>query len=115
MKLDIADFINKCLVCQKVKIKQQKPLGALQPLEIPKWKWESISMDFMMGLPRTPVGYDAIWVIVDRLTKSTHFLPIKANCLLEKLAHLYIKEIVRLHGVPSTIISYQDLRVTSRF
>ena len=88
---------------------------ALQPLEIPEWKWESISMDLMMGLPRTPAGYDTIWVIVDRLTKSTHFLPIRANCHLEKLAHLYIQEIVRLHGVPSTIILDRDPRFTSRF
>ena len=62
-------------------------------------------MDFMTGLLRTSVGYDVIWVIMDRLTKSAHFLPIRVNCPLEKLAHLYIQEIVRLHGVPFTIIS----------
>ena len=79
-------------------------IEALQPLEIPEWKWENISMGFVMGLPRTPVGYDAIWVIVDILTKSTHFLPIRANCSLEKLAHLYIQEIARLYVVLPTII-----------
>ena len=68
-----------------------------------------------MGLPRTPSGYDAIWVIVDRLTKSAHFLPIRANYPLEKLAQLYVQEVVRLHGIPSTIISDRDLRFTSRF
>ena len=110
LKSNLAEFINKCLVCQKVKIDHQKPSGALQPLEILEWKQESISMDFVIGLPRTPAGYDAIWVIVDRLTKFAHFLLIRANCPLEKLAHLYIKEIVRLHGVPSTIchIRIQD-------
>ena len=105
LKTDVASFVNKCLTCQKVKIEHQKPAGTLQPLEIPKWKWESISMDFIMGLPRTPSGYDAIWVIVDRLTKFVHFLPVRANYPLEKLAQLYVQEVVRLHGIPSIIIS----------
>ena len=115
LKTDVASFVNKCLICQKVKIEHQKPAGTLQPLGIPEWKWESISMDFVMGLPRTPSGCDAIWVIVDRLTKSAHFLPIRANYPLEKLAQLYIREVVRLHGIPSTIISDRDPRFTSRF
>ena len=87
----------------------------LQPLKIPKWKWESISMDFVMGLPRNPAGYDSIWVIVDRLAKFAHFLPIRFTYPLEKLAQLYIQEIVKLHGVPSTIISDRDPRFTSWF
>ena len=86
MKKVIAELVSKCLVCQKVKIEHQKPSGMLQPLEIPEWKWESISMDFVMGLPKTQAGFDAIWVIVDRLTKSAHFLPIRAIYPLEKLA-----------------------------
>ena len=86
MKKDIAEFVAKCLTCQKVKVEHQKPAGFLQPLEIPKWKWDSISMDFVVGLPKTSVGHDSIWVIVDRLTKSAHFLPIKINYLLDKLA-----------------------------
>ena len=108
-------LVTKCLVCQKVKIEHQKPSGILQPLEIPKWKWKGISMDFVMGLPKAQASFDAIWVIVDRLTKSAHFLPIRATYPLEKLAQLYVQEIVRLHGVPSTIISDRDLRFTSRF
>ena len=72
-------------------------------------------MDFMMGLPKMQVGFNAIWVNIDRLTKSAHFLPIRATYPLEKLAQLYVQEIVRLHGVPSTIISDKDLRFTSRF
>ena len=115
MKKDVIDMVNKCLVCQKVKIEHQKPSGMLQPLEIPEWKWDGISMDFVMGLPRTQAGFDAIWVIVDRLTKSAHFLPIRANYPLDKLAQLYIHEIVRLHGVPATIVSDRDPRFTSRF
>ena len=115
IKLDIASFVNKCLTCQKIKIEHQKSSGMLQPLEIPEWKWENISMDFVIGLPRTCVGYDAIWVIVDRLTKSAHFLPIRANYPLETLTQLYIQEIMRLHGIPSTIISNRDPRFTSQF
>ena len=80
-----------------------------------RMEMESISMDFVTGLPRTVSGYYAIWVIVDRLTKSAHFLPINIRFSLEKLAQLYIKEIIRLHGVPSSIISYTDPRFTSRF
>ncbi|XP_020963935.1 uncharacterized protein LOC110265328 [Arachis ipaensis] len=100
---------------KKVKIEYQRPSRTLQPLEIPQWKWESIAMDFVSGLPRTRADFDAVWVIVDRLTKSAQFLPIRMNYTLEELARLYIKEIVRLHVVPSTIISDKDPRFTSRF
>ena len=94
MKSDIVEFVNKCLIYQKVKIEHQRPSGMLQPLEIPEWKWENISMDFIMGLPKTLARYDFIWVEVDRLTKSAHFLPIKANYCLEKLPDIYIQEII---------------------
>jgi len=93
----------------------QRPSGKLQPLEIPQWKWGSISLDFVVGLPRTPRGLDSIWVIVDRLTMSTHCIPINIRFSLEKLTSLYISEIVRLHGVPSSIVSDRDPRFTSRF
>ena len=115
LKKDIVELVSKCLVCQKVKIEHQKPLVMLQPLEILEWKWESISMDFMMGLPKTQAGFDMIWVIIDRLTKSAHFLSIRATYPLEKLAQLYVQKLVRLHDVPSTIISDRDSRFTSRF
>ncbi|KAL5560581.1 hypothetical protein UlMin_036792 [Ulmus minor] len=81
----------------------------------PEWKWEQISMDFVVGLPKTTNGHDSIWVIVDRLTKSAHFIPIRVTYSLEQLAELYVKEIVRLHGVPKSIISDRDARFTSRF
>ena len=87
----------------------------LQSLKILKWKWESISMDFTMGLPKAQASHDTIWVIVDRLTKSAHFLSIKTTQPLEKLAQLYVQEIVRLDGIPSTIISDRDSRFTYRF
>ena len=115
MKSDVANFVNKYLVYQKVKIEHQKSSGTLQPLEIPKWKWESILMDFVIGLPRTFAGYDIIWVIVDRLTKFAHFLPIQENYPLEKIAQLYIQEIVKWQTIPSTIILDRDPRFTSQF
>ncbi|CAL9002196.1 unnamed protein product [Prunus brigantina] len=92
-----------------------KPSGLLQPLPIPEWKWERITMDFVFKLPRTQNKHDGVWVIVDRLTKSAHFLPVRANYTLNKLAKIFIDEIVRLHGVPVTIVSDRDPRFTSRF
>ncbi|GKA30222.1 putative reverse transcriptase domain-containing protein [Tanacetum coccineum] len=94
MKAEIATYVSKCLTCAKVKAEHQKPSGLLQQPKIPEWKWEKITMDFVSGLPRTPSGYDSIWVIVDRLTKSAHFLPMKKTDSIEKLAQLYLKEIV---------------------
>ncbi|KAI3819573.1 hypothetical protein L1987_13414 [Smallanthus sonchifolius] len=114
MKGDIATYVSKCLTCLKVKDEHQKPSGLLQQPEIPQWKWEQVSMDFITKLPKTSSGYDAIWVIVDRLTKSAHFLPIKETDKTEKLAKLYIKEIVARHGVPISIISDRDSRFVSR-
>ncbi|GJY13973.1 putative reverse transcriptase domain-containing protein [Tanacetum coccineum] len=93
MKADIATYVSKCLTCAKVKAEHQKPSGLLQQPEIPEWKWEKITMDFVSGLPRTPSGYDTIWVIVDRLTKSAHFLPMKKTDSMEKLTQQYLKEI----------------------
>ena len=115
MKKEVAEFIARCLTCQKVKIEHQKPSGMLHPLEIPEWKWDHITMDFVMGLPRTSSGHDAIWVVVDRLTKSAHFLAIRATLTLDKLSQLYIDEIVRLHRNPVSIVSNRDPRFTSRF
>ncbi|GJY86717.1 putative reverse transcriptase domain-containing protein [Tanacetum coccineum] len=115
MKAEIATYVSKCLTCAKVKAEHQKPSGLLQQPEIPEWKWEKITMDFVSGLPRTPSGYDSIWVIVDRLTKSAHFLPMKKTDSIEKLAQLYLKEIICKHGVPTSIISDRDSLFTSRF
>ncbi|KAJ0557459.1 putative nucleotidyltransferase, Ribonuclease H [Helianthus annuus] len=115
MKKDIAEYVSKCLTCSQVKAEHQKPSGLLQQLEMPVWKWELITMDFVTKLPRTRKGNDAIWVIVDRLTKSAHFLPIKETFSMERLAKLYVDEIVSLHGVPLSIVSDRDSRFTSRF
>ncbi|GKC50079.1 retrotransposon protein, putative, ty3-gypsy subclass [Tanacetum coccineum] len=114
MKKDIAVYVSKCLTCLKVKAEHQRPSGLLQQHEIPKWKWEGIAIDFMTKLPRTSSGHDTIWVIVDRLTKSSYFLPMPEDYKMERLARLYLNEIVARHGVPISIISDHDSRFTSR-
>jgi len=98
-----------------LKVEHQKPAGLLTSLDVPEWKWDSISMDFVTSLPNTPRGHDAIWVIMDRLTKSPHFIPINISFPVSQLAEIYIREIVKLHGVPSSIVSDRDPRFTSRF
>ena len=98
-----------------MKAEHQKPSGKLQSLPIPEWKWEGTTMDLVVGLPRSRDGYDSIWVIVDRLTKSAHFLPVKVTYYIAKLAKLYVKHIVCLHGVPVSIISDRSSVFTSRF
>ncbi|KAL0553782.1 hypothetical protein IC582_007686 [Cucumis melo] len=115
MKREVAEFVSKCLVCQQVKAPRQKPAGLLQPLGIPEWKWENVSMDFITGLPRTLKEFTVIWVVVDRLTKSAHFVPGKSTYTASKWAQLYMSEIVRLHGVPVSIVSDRDARFTSKF
>ncbi|KAM2653913.1 hypothetical protein EV2_025487 [Malus domestica] len=98
-----------------VKAKRKKPFGLMQPLPVPELKWENITMDFLYKLPRTRNGYDGIWVIVDRLTKSAHFIPVKDKYSLSRLAELFISKIVKYHGVLVSIISDQDPRFTSKF
>ncbi|KAK9024148.1 hypothetical protein V6N11_004325 [Hibiscus sabdariffa] len=115
MKKDISDYVARCLTCQQVKAEHQHPSGLLQPIRIPDWKWNRITMDFVTGLPLTPSKKDSVWVIVDRLTKSAHFILVRTNYTVDKLAKLYISEIVRLHDVPLSIISDRDPKLTSRF
>lgn len=115
MKRDIVKYVEQCLTCLQVKAEHQKPYGKIQPLDIPVWKWEHITMDLVTKLPKTVRKHDAIWVIVDRLTKSALFLPIQETFSIEKLADLYMKEVVARHGVPITIVSDRDGRFTSRF
>ncbi|GKD33894.1 putative reverse transcriptase domain-containing protein [Tanacetum coccineum] len=115
MKANIATYVSKCLTCSKVKAEHQKPSGLLVQPEIPEWKWDKITMDFVTKLPKTTNGYDTIWVIVDRLTKSAHFLPMRETDPMEKLMKLYMKEVVTRHGVPVSIISDRDGRFTSLF
>ena len=115
MKRDVSKFVTKCLVCQRVNAEHQVPSGLLQPIRISEWKWDRITMDFVVGSPLIGRKHDSVWVVVDRLTKAAHFLPVRTNYSLDKLAELYIKEIVWLHGFLISIISDRDLRFTSRF
>nr|GEW64174.1 putative reverse transcriptase domain-containing protein [Tanacetum cinerariifolium] len=115
MMQDIATYVGRYVICQQVKIKHQRASGLLQPLDIPVWKWDEISMDFVTGLPRTQKKNDAIWVVVDRLTKSAHYLPIRKDFSISRLADIFQQEIVRLHGTPTAIVSDRDPRFTSHF
>jgi hypothetical protein len=99
----------------KSKAKHQRLAGLLQPLKIPEQKWEEIGMNFIVGLPRTSAGYDSIWVIVDRLTKVAHFIPVKTTYSGAKLVELYMARIVCLHGVPKKIVSDRGSQFTSRY
>ncbi|GKE92367.1 putative reverse transcriptase domain-containing protein [Tanacetum coccineum] len=115
IKSIIAEYVGKCLTCSRVKAEYQKPSSLLVQPEIPMWKWERITMDFITKLPKTSNGHDTIWVIVDRLTKSAHFIPTRERDSMETLTRLYIKEIVSQHRVPISIISECDSHFTSRF
>ncbi|KAJ0431848.1 putative nucleotidyltransferase, Ribonuclease H [Helianthus annuus] len=115
LKKSVAAHVAKCLTCAQVKAEHQKPSGLLQQPELPEWKWECVTMDFITKLPKTRKGNDTIWVIVDRLTKSAHFLPIKETYSSDMLAQLYVDKIVALHGIPVSIISDRDTRYTSHF
>ena len=105
MKQKVAEYVAKCLTSQRVKIEHQQPAGLLQLLDIPAWKWDSVSMDFVVRLPLTQKKNNAIWVIVDRFTKMTHFIAMRNTWTLDQLAQAYLEEIVKLHGVPSSIVS----------
>jgi glycogen synthase len=108
MKKNIIKFVSRYLTCYRVKGEHQKPPRLLQPLLIPEWKWERITMDFVSGLPWSQKGYDIVWVIIDHLTKSGHFLPVKVTYGFTKLVEIYINEIMRLHDVPISIMSDRD-------
>ena len=98
-------YVQTYLTCQQIKAGQQRPGGELQLIQIPECKWDDISIDFIMGLPQKINGYDTILVIMDRFSKSAHFLQIKITYTMDHLAELYIRKVVRLHGVPRSIIS----------
>ncbi|GJW25861.1 putative reverse transcriptase domain-containing protein [Tanacetum coccineum] len=115
MKADIATYVSKCLTCAKVKAEHQRPSGLLVQPDIPQWKWDNITMDFVTKLPKSSQGYDTIWVIVDRLTKSAIFVPMRETDPLEKLARMYLKEVVTRHGIPVSIICDRDPRFASNF
>nr|GEX45268.1 putative reverse transcriptase domain-containing protein [Tanacetum cinerariifolium] len=115
MKADIATYVSKCLTCAKVKVEHQKPSGLLAQPKMPEWKWDNITMDFVTKLPKSSQDYDTIWVVVDRLTKSAIFTTIRETDPMDKLARIYLKEVVTRHGIPVSIISDRDPRFASNF
>nr|GEZ82494.1 putative reverse transcriptase domain-containing protein [Tanacetum cinerariifolium] len=115
MKADIATYVSKCLTCAKVKAEHQRPSGLLIQPKIPEWKWDNITMDFVTKLPKLSQGYDTIWVIVDRLTKSAIFTSMRETDNMDKHARIYLKEVVTRHGIPVSIISDRDPRFASNF
>jgi len=115
MKREIAKYVSECNVCQRIKASHLKVAGTLQPLPIPSWKWEDISMDFIVGLPNTSQKHDSIWVIIDRLTKTAHFLPVQTTYSAKKYAEIYLDQVIHLHGVPKTIISNRGMQFVAHF
>jgi hypothetical protein len=115
MKIEIARYVARCETCRRVKAIHMKTAGPLQSLPIPTWKWEDISMDFIVGLPRTTKGFDSIWVIIDRLTKIAHFLLVKTYYPVITYAQIYIARILSLHRIPKTIVLYRGPQFVSKF
>ncbi|GJS24861.1 putative reverse transcriptase domain-containing protein [Tanacetum coccineum] len=115
MKANIATYVSKCLTCAKVKAEHQRPSGLLVQPKIPEWKWDNNTMYFVTKLPKSSQGYDTIWVIVDRLTKSAIFVPMRETDPMDKLARMYLKEVVMRHGIPVSIICDRDPRFASNF
>ena len=115
MKWDVAWYVERCLTCQKVKFEYHRPHSKLLSLDIPMWKWEQIVMDFITKLPWMTRGVNSIWVIVDRLTKSSLFIHIQESISEKKRVDIYIREVVTWHRVPVLVIPDQDVHFTSRF
>src|SRR3954463_14941896 len=115
MKREIAQFVAECDVCRRIKAEHRRPAGTLQPLPIPEWKWDKVSMDFITGFPKTQKGNDSIFVVIDQLSKVAHFLPISESITASQLADLYVSRFVSLHGVPLEINSNRGSLFTSRF
>ena len=108
MKKDIAEYVSKCLTCQQVKFEYQVPFDLLNLIPIPQWKWVNITMDFVSGFPLTQRKHDSVRVIINRLTKSAYFLRVRLNYSMDRLAEQYVSKIVRLHGIPLSIVSDRD-------
>ncbi|GJX00257.1 putative reverse transcriptase domain-containing protein [Tanacetum coccineum] len=115
MKADIATYVSKCLTCARVKAEHQRPSGLLVQPEIPQWKWDNVTMDFVTKLPKSSKGYDTIWVIVDRLTKFAIFVLMRETDPMKKLARMYLKEVVTRHGILVSVICDRDPRFASNF
>jgi hypothetical protein len=114
-KVDIAKYVSECDTCSRIMASHLKTAGSLQPLPIPSSKWDDISMDFIVGLPLTSRNHDSIWVVVDRLTKTAHFIAVNSTYSAKDYAEIYFDCIVRLHGIPKTIISDRGPQFIAHF
>lgn len=114
MKKSVMEYVRSCDTCQRQKYMATSTTGLLQPLPIPSQVWEDISMDFIIGLPKSK-GYDVVLVIVDRLSKYGHFIPLRHPNIAQSVAAIFVKEVVRLHGVPQSILSDHDPLFVSSF
>ncbi|MCO5567950.1 hypothetical protein L7F22_021646 [Adiantum nelumboides] len=108
LRQDVDAFVRSCLVCQKVKFDRQKAPGLLQPLPIPDKPWESIAMDFIFDLPRTPTGNNGIWTIICRFSKQAHFVPVRKKIKSDHMVKLFMHNIFKYHGMPQSIVSDRD-------
>jgi hypothetical protein len=115
MKGETTEYLARCQYCQQVKVEHQHPAGLLQPLPVSEWKWETISLDFITGFPKTQKQNDSIMVVIDKLSKSAHFIPVKSTFKAINIIEIFMKEIFRLHGVPKMVISDRDVKFTSTF
>ena len=113
MKKDMAGYISRCMKCQQVNVEHQHLAGLLQPLLVPEWKWEFISMDFITGLPMTWRQHDSITVVVDKLKKEEHFIPVNSTHKTDDTEKIFMKDIFRFHGFPKAIVSDRDAKFTS--
>ena len=114
MQQDIKQYVQNCVICQQAKTEAATPGGLLQPLPIPHQVWEDIAMDFIVGLPYSH-GFTAIMVVVDRLSKFAHFIPLRIDFNSKQVAEAFIANVVKLHGIPKSIVSGRDKIFLSSF
>ena len=115
MKNEVVEFIARCIECQQVKAEHQHPVGLLQPLPILNWKWEVISLNFVTCLPKNQKQNDSIMVVVEKLSKEAHIIPVKTTHIVSNIVDIFMKEIFRLHGIPKVIIYDRDPKFTGNF
>jgi hypothetical protein len=115
MKKEVADFIATCLKCEKVKIEHKHPTSFLQPLPIPEWKWDVVTVNFITNMPKTAKKHNSIMVVVEKLTKDVHFIAVKSGHKTVDIVEIYMREIAKLHGVPKTIVLDKDFKFNSNF
>jgi hypothetical protein len=113
MKKEITGYITRCMECHKVKAEHRHPAGLLQPLPIPEWKWEVVTMDFITGFPRTSKQHNSIMVVVEKLTKAAHFIQLKTTHKVENVVDIFLKEVAHLQLIPKMIVSNRDPNLTS--